>query len=768
MKKNHDILFAILLFFCSFIIVACSSTNVVPEGDQLYVGLKKIKYQNYENCNHFVSTQAEVEAALATEPNGALLGSSYYRSPFQFGLWVWNAFSKDSTAFGKWMCSSFGKEPVLMSWVNPALRASVGKAVLGAHGYFNGKVKYEEYTLSNPKKAKIGYTVDLGHLYTIDTLSYEGFPYEGDSLIKSTMSQSVIHKGDAFDVNNLEAERTRISTLFRDNGFFYYQPNYSSYIADTITEPGKVLMKFKFADNPNEKVKHKWYIGKLNIQLRRNIMDSLINCVHRRHFNVWYSTKSQPIRMRVIMRNLKLRSGQLYSYDAYQHSYNNISTQGIFSQVDFSFAPHDSTPQCDSLDLTLNCVFDKPYKFYVETNAKGKTTGRMGPELVLGFTKRNAFRGGEKLDVNMHGSYEWQTNHPSGSNGNLNSYEYGGDISVEMPRLLLPFLRHHRFYTVPSTVIKATSNVINRADYVKRHIVSGELTYNFQTSATSLHQVSPLTMEYEYMVSSTDTFKTIMNANPYMLVSMQNQFIPKMSYSYTYTSPVNFRNPIYWRTIISESANILSLGYRIAGRNWDERNKQMFKNPYAQFFKIETNFRKTWTFSNYAQLVGHVATGIIYSYGNSLSAPYSEQFYVGGANSIRAFTVRSIGPGAYHTDQSQVSYMDQTGDIKFLANLEYRLRLFGNLYSAAFLDAGNVWAMRDGYREKSKFEMKNFFNQLAVGTGVGLRYDLDFFVLRIDWGLGLHLPYDTSRNGWYNIPKFSEGHSLHTAIGYPF
>ena len=203
-----------------------------------------------------------------------------------------------------------------------------------------------------------------------------------------------------------------------------------------------------------------------------------------------------------------------------------------------------------------------------------------------------------------------------------------------------------------------------------------------------------------------------------------------------------------------------------AGKKWNDKGKQMFKNPFAQFVKVETDLRKTWQVSDNDQLVAHVNAGVIWSYGNSNYAPYSELFYVGGANSIRAFNVRSIGPGAYYNANAKYSYIDQTGDIKFQANLEYRPRLFGNLYGALFLDAGNVWAMKnDGSRENSQFHFKNVLREMALGTGVGIRYDLEFFVLRLDWGIGIHVPY---KNGFYNMSGFGNSQSLHFAIGYPF
>lgn len=747
--------------------VSCSTTKNIPEDDQLYTGLTKIKYNNYEKNSHFSETMAEIEAALACAPNGSLFGSSYYRSPLQFRLWTWNAFVNSESKLSQWITKNFAKEPVLMSWVNPELRASVAQSVLKNHGYFHGQVSSKTITQKNPKKAKIEYDVNLGHLFTLDSISYVRFPEKMQKLIDSTRTKSMIQTGAPFNITSLDAERNRLNNLFRNNGYYYYQPTYSSYLADTVTVPGKVQLKLQQVENVPTEAQHEWYIGRVRIEMRKQIMETLHDSVHFRSFSSYFNGRKPPMRNRVILRDLKLRPRQLFSYDLYQQSVNKITGNGLFSLVDFKFSPRDTTETCDTLDLVINCVFDKPYDFYVETNLKGKTSGWIGPGMVIGFTKRNAFRGGEKLDINAHGSYEWQTrNQLSGSRDRIHTYEYGMDASLEFPRLLLPYNRRKRFFTTPSTILKAATNVINRASYFKRHVVSGELTYNFQTSETSLHQFSPLHLQYNYMSSHTAEFDEIMERSPYLKVSMKDQFIPKMRYTYIYSSPTDYLHPIFWQTTVSEAANILSLGYMAAGNNWNEKDKRMFKNPYAQFFKIESEFRKTWHLSSHSQLVSHLDIGAIWSYGNSSAAPYTEQFYVGGANSIRAFTVRSIGPGSYSPTSKSSSYLDQTGDIKFLANLEYRSRLFGNLYGAIFLDAGNVWAMHDDEsRPYAKFKINNVLKEMALGTGVGVRYDLDFFVIRLDWGIGLHLPY---KSGFYNIPSFKDGQSIHLAIGYPF
>ncbi len=757
--------------FLLLVISACSTTSSLPEQEKLYVGIDKITYADYEKNDHFVATQEEVEAALSCPPNGALFGSSKYKSPFPIGLYLWNAFSNSDSKFSKWITKSFASKPILMSTVSPELRASVAQSTLVSHGYFRGTVESSEVDTKNEKKQKIGYKVTPGHLFTIDSIEYRNFPPEAMLLIDSTKQESLLHKNDPFDVSALDGERNRVANLLRNNGYFYFHPSYSSYLADTINVPGKVWVRLQMADSIPEIALHKWYIGKRDIFLKKTFMEQVPDTITRRNLTVHFNGKKPPLRTRVILRDLKLRSRRLFSYSDYEESVNKLTSNDIFSMVDFKFTPRDTTLYCDTLDLTLNCVFDKPYDSYIETNLRGKTTGFLGPQLVLGFSKKNAFKGGEVVDVNLHGSYEWQLDRDYKEPGtNVNSYEYGLDASITLPRLLLPFqLARRRWYTQPSTLIKASSNTVNRSGYFKRRIVSGEFTYLFQPKPNWRHKYSPLIVEYNYLKSGTERFYEMMEENPYLFITMQDVFIPKMKYTLSWSSPKTYRNPLYWETSISEAGNLVSLGYMIAGNKWTEKQKEMFKNPYAQFLKLETELTKTWTLNDGMQLVGHLNGGVLFSYGNSDYAPYTEQFYVGGANSIRAFSVRSLGPGRYRSMEKRWRYVEETGDVKFQANLEWRMRIWGSLNGAVFLDTGNVWLLNEeDYRKDSKFQMKNFLDQMAVGTGLGLRYDLDYFVIRLDWGFGLHVPYKTDHSGWFNIPSFKEGNSLHFAIGYPF
>lgn len=783
---------AALLMLSGQLITGCSSTSALKEDEQLFTGLVPIEYKNYEKGAYADSTITEMEYALASAPNGALFGSSYYRTPFPVRLWIWNAFSQSDGALAKWITKVFGSKPKLMANVNPQLRAQVAEHQLDKYGYFNGKVTYDVLTQSNPKKAKVAYQVDFGHLWTLDSMAYLNFPAKSKQFIDASMNKALIRKGSPFNVANMESERQRITRLFRNRGYYFYQNSYASYLADTVNVPGKVQLRLMMADSVDDRATRQWYIGKIHVNFRKQYMEELKDSFVRSYLSFHYNGRKMPIRPGIVLQSLRPR--ELYRVRTEERAKTGLQKMGLFSYSSIQFSPRsvqtlDSLGHVvyrDTLDANIDLVFDKPYDFYVEANARGKTTGRVGPELVVGLTKRNAFHGGEKLTVNLHGSHEWQTiSQAGGGSTRINSYEYGSDVSVEFPRIITPWNmfrtmeqneRRYRaghmptkYRGVPTTTIKASMNVLNRASYFRRHVAAGELTYAWSTSYQHQHSFSPLILSYEFMNSRTAAFDSILALHPYLQISMRDQFVPKMSYTYTYRSPRRYRHPITWSTTISEAANILSLGYMAAGKGWNEKDKKMFKNPFAQFLKLETDFVKYWRITQDGTLVGHVNAGIIWSYGNAENAPYYEQFYIGGANSVRAFNVRSIGPGRYQPTNSKYSYIDQTGDIKYLMNLEYRQKVWGDLYGALFLDAGNVWTLRNHeYSSLGKFDVDKFFRQLAVGTGVGVRYDMGMFVIRVDWGIGLHVPYDTGKNGIYNIRRFKDAQSLHFAVGYPF
>ena len=245
-------LFAFMAFL--FILVACSTTSAIPDGEHLYTGMEPTKYSNYKENQHFNDVKEELDLVLATKPNAAWLGSPSVRSPFPIGLWIWNAFSQDTTGLSRWLVRAFGSSPVLMSSTTPDLRVTVGENLLRKRGYFNGKISYEKLAQSNPKKMRLQYAVDMGRLWLLDSVQYTNFPPSADSLIRTNLDKAIIRKGDAFDVATLEQERKRITDLFRNNGYYYYQNNDASYLADTTKAYGLASIRLQMADSVSDKV----------------------------------------------------------------------------------------------------------------------------------------------------------------------------------------------------------------------------------------------------------------------------------------------------------------------------------------------------------------------------------------------------------------------------------------------------------------------------------------------------------------------------------
>ena len=785
----------ILLFIVAVILLyGCSTTSSLQDDEVLYTGLISTDYNNYESNSHQRVVEEEVEAALATAPNGALFGSSYYRTPFPYGLWIWNALSEKEGAISKWIVNSFGKEPVLLSNVNPVLRAQVAENVLQNNGYFNGDVTYDivpgkpqttrNDTVKRPRTAKIQYHVNFGTLYTLDSISYMNFL--PDIYNKIASGETLLKKNDPFSVSVLEQERNRIYNLLREKGYYYYQPTYITYLADTFMIPNKVQLRVQQMDSLPENATKKWVIGKTNVQIKREFREQLTDSVQRRFLSIFFNGKKPPIRPRIILADTKLRPGMLFSQEKYIESLNNLTSKGVFSSVEITFTPRilpdgtyhtiqDTISARDGeerkgariLDMTINATLDKPYDFIFEANAMGKTSGRIGPGVSIGLTKRNAFRGGEILSFSAGANYEFQV---GGEQDMGNSYDFSLNANLNLPRLLLPKLwrKRKRWYTTPSTMINISGEVIRRASFFNREIVSAEYTYLFQPSECVVHKLSPLIITFGRTSNISDAYLDKIQNSATSKIALRDELTPKIRYTYTYSSPKRSINPVFWQVTLSEAGNITNALYSaFSEKKFNEKEKKIFATPFSQFVKLEAEFRKSWDLGNKSSFVFHLYGGIMSAYGNNYTAPFSEQFYVGGANDLRGFSMRSIGPGEVHFNETSFAYLYHTGDTKLVINAEYRPHLFGSLYAALFADIGNVWSLRHSVREDFKEQGYGDPAKKDVGidVGVGIRYDLDFFVLRLDWGFAIHNPYST---GFINCGRFGKAQVLNFAIGYPF
>lgn len=792
---DRNLFFSILPAIAIILAISgCSTTSSLEDGEQLFIGLKSIDYNGDEGGEHYDATKEEIEAALATAPNGALFGSSYHRTPFPYGLWIWNAYSQKNGPVAKWFVNSFGKPPVLMSNVNPSLRASVATSVLENNGYFNGNINYDILegkptttktdSIPRPRTAKIQYHVNFGPLYTLDSIAYTNYPQE--MFDKIQRSKSLLKNGDPFSISNLESERLRIYNLLRNYGYYYYQPSHTTFLADTIMNPGKVQLQIHLTDSLSANVMRKWVIGSTTVQIKREFREQVTDSLQRRFLTIRFNGKRPPIRPRVILADTKLRPGMLFSQDSYQESMNRLTSKGIYSSIDISFIPRKNTDGTyasipDSvgelngesragagiLDMTINTVLDKPYDFVFEADAMGKTSGRFGPGVSIGLTKRNAFHGGEQLSITAGANYEFQV---GGEQDMGNSYDFSLSANLEFPRLLIPTLykRRHRWYTTPSTLINASAETIRRASFFNRNILAAEFTYVFQPSESSVHKLSPLIVTYGRTSNLSEAYIKKIQTSAISMMAIKDELTPKLRYTYTYSSPSKKPNPIYWQFTASEAGNVTNLLYTaFSNKKYNDKGKKLFATPFSQFLKFETEFRKTWDLPDKSSFVIHFYGGIMSAYGNNETAPFSEQFYIGGANDLRGFSMRSIGPGEVHFSDNNMAYLMHVGDTKMVLNLEYRPHIFGSLYAALFMDMGNVWCLRhsvrNNYQEMGIGDPAK--KDLGIDVGVGIRYDLDFFVLRLDWGFAIHNPYTS---GFLNCGKFHRAQVLNFAIGYPF
>ena len=830
------------MFLLCLLFSACSITSNLPEGEKLYRGIKSIDYANRQQTTDnngqegvitaladayttveglltgdasvlksddmsdkavrdslrqasekdklaYESAKEEVEAVLSYAPNGALMGSSFVTHPFPIKLLIYNKYAGSKHRFGKWMFNHFAASPVLISNVNPRLRSTVAKNTLRSRGYFRAQTGFETVPDSRDTlKERVRYYIHPGPVYHLDSITYMNFPPQADSIISSITEPSALHRGDPFSVINLEAERTRIVSALREQGYYYQRNDHINFRADTLQTPMLVKLQVQPSPTAPSEAMKPYNIGNTRVNIYkygdRQIVDSL---TMRGGYSFGYSRpvkfkeqntdiKKAPkplkgyaplLRPRAVWRSMLFRKGDLYKQSLGDLMQEGLASTNVFSSLRVNYVPREEQ---DTLDIVVNATLDKPYDAEFQGNLTGKTGGQIGPGASFSFSKRNAFRAAETLTLKLWGSYEWQTGaNLQGKRSLFNSYEYGLSGSLSYPRF--------RFFGslgrklgrkfVSTTAFDLQARWQNRAGFFGRVSWSAGVNYTLQHKRNIRHEFSPLTITYDQLLHSTARFDSIVNANPALYVSMRDQFVPSMSYTFSWAGTP--KHPSALTVTFKEASALLSSIYAICGDSYSKEGKKLLGVPYAQFVKSTVQYTRQFPLTKRSLIATRAFGGIVYSYGNAKAAPYSELFSVGGANSIRAFGMRTIGPGAYHPERSQYSYVDQMGDFRLEVNAEYRFPIVGKLNGATFLDAGNVWLLRNSENQPGgQFRFKDFGKQVALGTGVGIRYDLDFLVIRFDLGIGIHAPYDTDKRGYYNMPSFGKSLGYHFAIGYPF
>ncbi|WP_439711476.1 BamA/TamA family outer membrane protein, partial [Duncaniella muris] len=637
--------------------------------------------------------------------------------------------------------------------------------ILDNNGYFSGTSSYELVQKRNKKKASILYKIEAGRPYMIDSIVL--LP---DTVLLNHIIDSVARKskyfqlGSRYSTDSLAALRVDIANAVRNRGYYFFRPDYIQYLADSTINKGNIALKLDIADNLPPMALNRYRTGDITTYIYRNRGGGIPDTTETAKGTL---IRYLPSRLRdgLIPSCIAFREGRTFSVRQMNATQTRLARLGIFNNININVIPDTLRKNDNLLNVVIECAYDKPLEASVEANVSSKSNSYLGPGVTLGLTNRNLFGGGELLTVSLTGAYEWQTG--SGRHNSVfNSYEIGLNATLAFPRLLAPRFIPRSRRELSWTKISLGADLLNRPHYFKLSQFNAGLSYDWQSSKYISNTFTLFKLTYNKLQHTTPVFDSIMNANPAIALSFQSQYIPQMSYSFVYDRTMR-KNTINVQFTLQEAGNVFWSIYELCGKKGE---KTLFRTPFSQFVKGYAQVVYGRRLGGNHWLVSRLGSGAAYAYGNSSQVPYSEQFYCGGANSVRAFTVRSIGPGSYRAPADQINgYFDQTGTFTFIANTEYRFPILGPLHGAVFLDAGNVWTLKnEPSRPGGQLRARTFFKDLAVGTGVGLRFDISMLVIRGDLGIGIHAPYDTGKRGYYNMESFKKSLAFHLAIGYPF
>lgn len=770
MKKG--ILYTILLYL-ALSLASCSATKFVPDGSYLLDEVK-IHTDNKE------IKPSDMRLYVRQNPN------SKWFSTIKTQLYVYNWSGRDSTKWFNRFLRKIGDAPVIYN-ESDAIRSQeeIAKAVQNL-GYMGASVK--RTTKTKKKKLKLFYEITSGKPYIVRTLIYDISDKKIAEYLRNDSTQSMLREGMLFDVNVLDAERQRITDYLLCNGYYKFNKDYITYTADTARNTHQVdltlhLLPYKtyVGDTPKEHFQYK--INKINFITDYDVLQSsalssieINDSLHYNGFPIYYKDKLY-LRPKVLVDNLRFASGDLYDERNVQKTYTYF---GRLSALKYTNIRFFETQNGDSTQLNCYVMLTKSKHKSISFELEGtNSAGDLGAAASVSFQHRNLFRGSETFMIKFRGAYEAISGLQPGYK-NHNYTEYGVETSINFPNFLFPFLTSDFKRRIKATTEFGLQYNYQLRPEFSRTIASASWSYKWMQKQKIQHRIDLLDISYLYLPWISSQFQEDYinkDKDNYILkYNYENRLIVRMGYNYSYNSA---GGALVNNTITTNSYSIRA-GFESAGNILYGISKMinMRKNkdgeyailgiPYAQYLKGDFDFAKNIIIDHRNSLAFHAGIGIAVPYGNAKVVPFEKRYFSGGANSVRGWSVRNLGPGSFAGDGN---FMNQSGDIKLDASIEYRTRLFWKFRGAAFIDAGNIWTIREYENQPGGvFEFDKFYKQIAVAYGLGLRLDLDFFVLRFDGGMKAINPKYKKAKERYPIihPRFSRDFAFHFAVGYPF
>lgn len=769
MKKGLYCVISVLALLLS---VSCSSTKYVPDGSYLLDEVS-IHTDNKE------VKPSSLSMYVRQNPNAK------WFSLFKTQLYVYNWSGADSTRWINRVLRKVGDAPVIYRKEDAdRTREEMTKAVQNM-GYMGASVETECHV--KKKKIRLVYNVTTGKPYIVRTIRYDIPDDNIRNLMQLDSAGTYLSEGMRFDVNQLDAERQRITNNLLGNGYYKFNKDFLSYTADTARNTYLVdltlhLLPYRQRGGTGSQQHRQYTIGKVGFVTDYNVLQSSANSIevndslHYNGLSFYYKDKLY-LRPQLLENNLHILPGDLYDERKVQRTYSNFGRLQALKYTNIRFVEERE----DSTRLDAYIMLTKSKHKSVSFELEGtNSAGDLGAAAAVSFQHRNLFRGSEALMLRFRGAYEAISPLKSGYNQE-NYMELGAEATINFPRFMFPFLSRDFRRTIRATTEFGLQYNYQMRPEFTRIVASGSWSYRWgMQRQRSQHRIDLLDINYLYMPWIDPAFREIYldkEQNYILAYNYEDRFIVRSGYSYTYNSAGQalMNNALlgnsYSVRINIESAGSLLYGLaKLTGMKKNESGEYTLLNiPFAQYIKGDIDYAKNFVIDNRNSLAFHVGGGIAVPYGNASVVPFEKRYFSGGANSVRGWSVRELGPGSYVGDRN--NFLNQSGDIKLDANVEYRTHLFWKLHGALFVDAGNIWTLHEYESQPGgQFKFNTFYKQIAVAYGMGIRLDLDFFVLRFDAGMKAINPvYESGRNRYPIVhPDFSRDFAFHFAVGYPF
>lgn len=760
--------------------MGCSATGYLKEGESFYSGAS-INFHSHGNIAGRNSLKSELGEMITPKPNSKFLGS-------RFSVWIYYAAGgeRNTKGISGWIRKKFGKKPVLITDAKPEVTANVLKGNLFNRGFFESQV--QSSVERKKKESHVIYDIELYPPFTIRHIEVPS-----DSIFvnkEDLMRESFVKEGERYNLEKLDNEQSRIEMYLEDLGYYYFDNRNLIFEADTTIGGRKVDLNLAYASGTQEKAKRKYMLRSVHIvndYLIRGSPTDTLSGLKRDTVTVdgyRYASMNDNFRPEIIANAINIDSGELYSRTAHNYTISHLMGLGTFRFVNIRYQEEGPS----ALGATVFLTPLKKKSFRMEVQGVSKSNNFVGPGLGLTFTNRNFLRGAEQFRIKLDGTYEIQINRQQPEP--LTAVEFSAEASLSVPRMLVPVnIQYYSTKYIPHTDFRIGSTFQRRIGYYQLNSFNVGFGYTWRETTTKSHAFYPVEINYVDVSKTSQEFEDLLEDNPYLDNSFQDQFIPGMRYTFTLNSQLQDLSEINYSSTGKRRSHFFFNGnFNLAGNllNWltpapdsqEDSVKTILGQPFSQFVLGDVDLRHYWQMDRHNRLVARLALGAGYAYGNAKYLPYIKQFATGGSNSIRAFPARSVGPGTYpgFAESDDMQFIDQRGDIKIEANLEYRFDIYRFFKGAVFFDAGNIWLWEeDPQRPGSGFNPDTFLQELAVGTGLGIRMDFSFFILRLDLGIPLRKPWLDPGDRWvadeidFSSKSWRKDNLvLNIAIGYPF